>query len=203
MAKVLTIRDPKTGYLIAEEWLRPEEETEVAVARVFRKTLGPDAPEQKVISESIFLRDRDWAEELARDWGRFTLMILGPRGDPNLEKSRFVLTSISDREPAPRLEFPLDKSEFHKIREGQRYDAVVPAMPEDPPLVGDRVRFVQAVYDPFGELLLVPDGDSISVELTQVWNRGAKWAGKDLYYIAWDPSQFKKSSKKAAAQGSK
>ena len=66
MAKVLTIRDPETGYLLAEEWLPPEEEKEAAVARMFRKTLGPDAPEQMVITKSIFLHDRDWAEELAK-----------------------------------------------------------------------------------------------------------------------------------------
>ena len=42
MANVLTIRDPQTGHLLAKERLRPEEEIEAAVARVFRKTLGPD-----------------------------------------------------------------------------------------------------------------------------------------------------------------
>ncbi len=192
MAKVLTIRDPKTGHLLAEEWLRPEEDTEAAVARVFRKTLGPDAPEQ-MVNRNVALMDPEWAADHARDWGRFHLMLVGPKGDPNLEKWHLVMTAISEREPAPRLEFPLDKSEFPKIRKGQRHSAVVPATSEDPPRVGDRVRFVQAVYDPFGELLLVPNGDSISVDLTQVWNHGAKWAGKDLYYIAWDPSQFKES----------
>jgi hypothetical protein len=202
MAKVLTIRDPKTGYLIAEEWLRPEEETEAAVARVFRKTLGPDAPEQ-MINRSVSLMDREWAADIARDWSSFRLMLVGPKGDPDLEKWHLVLASVSEREPAARLESPLEKSEIHKIREGRRNDAVVPAKPDEPPRVGDRVRFVQARYDPFGEFLLVPNGDSILVELTEVRNRGTKWAGHDIYDIAWDPSRFKKSSKKAAAHGSK
>ena len=57
MAKVLTIRDPQTGYLIAEEWLGPEEDTEAAVARVFRKTLGSDASEQ-MVNRSVSLMDR-------------------------------------------------------------------------------------------------------------------------------------------------
>ncbi|MGP0069891.1 MAG: hypothetical protein ACLQGP_40600 [Isosphaeraceae bacterium] len=199
MVKVLTIRDPKTGVLIAKDRLRPKEDTETAVARVFRETLGPDAPEQ-MVNRSVSLMDREWAAELARDWDSFRLMLVGPKGDPDLQKWHLVLARVSEREP---LESRLEKSELHKIREGQRHDAVVPAIPEDPPLVGDRVRFVQARYDPFGEFLLVPNGDSILVELTEVKNQGSKWAGHDLYYIAWDPSQFRKSPKKAAAKGSK
>jgi hypothetical protein len=201
MAKVLTIRDPDTGHLLAEEWLRPEEDTEAAVARVFRKTLGPDAPEQ-MVNRNVAVMDPEWSAEHARDWGRFHFMLVGPKGDADPEKWRLVMTAISEREPAPRLEFPLEKSEIHRIREGRRHDAVVPAMPEEPPRVGDRVRFVQARYDPFGEFLLVARGDSILVELTKVRKQGSKWAGHDLYHIAWDPSQFKKLPKKAAAQGS-
>ena len=95
MAKVLTIRDPKTGNLIAKEWLHPGEEPEAVVARVFRKALGSKAPELMVITKSVFLSDQKWAEEVARDWGRYTLMILGPRGDANLEKR--ALRDDSDR----------------------------------------------------------------------------------------------------------
>lgn len=202
MAKVLTIRDPRTGHLIAEEWLPPEEDTEAAVARVFRKTLGPDAPEQ-MVNRSVSFSDPKWAADRARDWGSFSFMLVGPNGDADLEKWRLVMSAIAEREPPARLESPLEKSEIHKIREGRRHDAVVPAKPEEPPRVGDRVRFVQARYDPFGEFLLVPNGDSILVELTEVRNQGSKWAGHDLYYISWDPSQFRKLTKKAAAHGSK
>ena len=121
MAKVLTIRDPQTGYLIAEEWLRPEEETEEAVARVFRKTLGPDAPEQMVNSR-VSLMDPKWSADHARDWGNFSLMLVGPKGDPNLEKWRLVMTAISEREPAqpaPHLELPRGKRRAQRNPAGQ------------------------------------------------------------------------------------
>jgi hypothetical protein len=201
MAKVLTIRDPKTGALIAEEWLRPDEEKDSALVRVFRKTLGPNAPEPMVLTRSIWLDDQKWAAELAKDWGSFDLVLLGPKGDARLEKSHLVLARVSEREPSPHLEFPLEKRELNAIRQGRRRDVVVPASPEDPPAVGDRVRFVQAGYDPFGELLLVENGDSVLVELTKVRNLGEKWGSRDLYSIAWDPPQARKSSKEAAAHG--
>ena len=80
---------------------------------------------------------------------------------------------------------------------------VIPASPNDPPAVGDRVRFVLAIYDPFGELLLVPERDSVVVELTKVLDTGEKWGNKHIYDIAWDPAQVKKMLKTASAQGSK
>ena len=109
MAKVLTIRDPQTGHLLAEEWLQPAEETEAAVARIFRKTLGPDAPEQ-MVNRNVALMDPEWAAEHARDWGRFHLMLVGPKGDADLERWRLVMTAISEREPAPHLESPTRKA---------------------------------------------------------------------------------------------
>ena len=134
MAKVLTIRDPETGHLIAEEWLRPEEDTEAAVARVFRKTLGSDAPEQ-MVNRSISLRDPKWAADRARDWGSFSFMLVGPKGDPDLEKWRLVMTAISEREPpqpVPHLELPRGKSELHAIRQGRTRETAIPASPKDP-----------------------------------------------------------------------
>ena len=45
------------------------------------------------------------------------------------------------------------------------------------------MKFVQAIYDPFGELLLVPKGDSVLVELTEVRDTGEKWgSGRHLPY---------------------
>jgi hypothetical protein len=205
MAKILTIRDPQTGYLIAEEWLRPEEETEAAVARVFRKTLGPDAPEQ-MVNRSISFSDTKWREDRARDWGSFSFMLVGPKGDPNLEKWRLVMTAISEREPpqpAPHLELPRGKSELNEIRQGRTREAAIPASPKAAPVVGNRVRFVQSIYDPFGELLLVPNGDSVQVELTEVRDTGEKWGNAHIYDIAWDPPQAKKKPKRTPAQRSK
>jgi hypothetical protein len=197
MAKVLTIRDPRTGHLLAKERLRPEEETEAAVARVFRKTLGPDAPEQ-MVNRNVAVMDPEWSAEHARDWGRFHFMLVGPKGDADLEKWRLVMAAISESE----LEFPLGKSDLDAIKRGRTRDTAIPASPKDPPAVGDRVKFVQAMYDPFGELLLVPNGDSVLVELTEVRDTGEKWGNDRIYDITWDPAQVKKKPKSAAAQRS-
>src|SRR5436190_2206002 len=76
MVKVLTIRDPKTGTLIAEEPIRPDEDEDSALARMYRKTLGPDAPEFRVITPSVWhdepsLVRRSWPRsELRRGCGR-------------------------------------------------------------------------------------------------------------------------------------
>jgi hypothetical protein len=202
MAKVLTIRDPRTGALIAEEQLRPEEDKKTAVARVYRKALGPDAPELTVLSESIWLDDRQWAEELEKDWGSFGLALLGPKGDPRLEKSHLVLARVSDGPAVSRMQFPMEKRELEAIKHGRRRDVLVPVKPEEPPAVGDTVTFLEATVDPFGTPLLVPNGGSICVELTEVRNQGDKWVGQDLYYIAWDPEKARKGWKKVAAHSS-
>ena len=52
MSKVLTIRDPSTGTLIAEGLLESKEDKNSALARLYRKVLGPEAPEQVVLSSS-------------------------------------------------------------------------------------------------------------------------------------------------------
>jgi hypothetical protein len=203
MAKVLTIRDPKTGYLIAEEWLRPREDKDAALVRVYRKTLGPEAPEHVILTHAIWLDDQAWAADIAKDWGSFSLSLLGPKDDPKPEKSRLVLVRISEREPGPRMEFPSEKEELDAMKHGRKRDAIVPARPEDPPAVGDRVRFVQWVTDPFGNPIRAENGDSICVDLTEVRNEGEKWVGQDIYYIAWDPAHVRKLPKKADAHRSK
>jgi len=201
MVKVLTIRDPKTGVLIAEEQIQPKEDRDSALARIYRKTLGPDAPELMVVTRSIWLDDRDWAAELAREWAGFGLALLGPKGEPNLEKSRVVLTRVSEPVPVSRMDFPIEKGQLDAIKHGRRHDAVVPVSPGSPPAVGDIVTFLESASDPFGTPILVPNGDSISVELTEVRNQGHRWVGQDVYLIAWDPAQAKKRPKRSATNG--
>ena len=70
MIKVLTIRDPKTGALIAEEQIQPTEDKDSALTRIYRKTLGLDAPEFMVITKAIWLDDLEWSAELAKDLER-------------------------------------------------------------------------------------------------------------------------------------
>jgi hypothetical protein len=94
MVKVLTIRDPKTGALIAEEQIQPTENRDTALTRIYRKSVGPDAPEIMVVTKAIWLDDREWAADIARDWSGFGLALLGPKGDPDLEKARLVLAWI-------------------------------------------------------------------------------------------------------------
>jgi hypothetical protein len=203
MVKVLTIRDPKTGALIAEEQIQPTEDKDSALTRIYRKTLGSDAPEFMVITNAIWLDDREWAAELAKEWSGFGLALVGPKGDPALEKARLVLARVSEAEPVCRMEFPTDKRQLDATKHGRRHNAVVPFSPESPPAVGERVTFREAAFDPFGTPVLVPNGDAVSVELTEVRNQGDKWAGQDLYYIAWSPVQAKNRPKRSSTHESR
>jgi hypothetical protein len=199
MMKVLTIRDPKTGTLIAEEPLQPKEDEDSALTRIYRKSLGPDAPEFMVMTGSVWLDDRDWAAELARDWGgRFGLVVLGPKEDPRPEKSKLVLAGVSESMPAARMEFPMVKEDMEKVRRGRRRHAVVPVKPGDALRAGDTVRFYQVGYNPFGEMLTVPDGEVISVVVKEVRLKD-DWAGHHVYSIAWDPAEVSESPQPAGA----
>jgi hypothetical protein len=203
MVEVLTIRDPKTGTLIAEEPLRPEEDENSALTRIYRKTLGPDAPEFMVITRSVWLDDREWAAELARDWGgRFGLVVLGPKDDPKPEKSKLVLAGVSEAQPAARMEFPMAKDNIDQIRRGRRRDVVVPVKPGESLRTGDTVKFYQVGYNPFGEVLTVPDGEAISVVVKEIRLQD-DWGGLHLYDIAWDPADVTELPKNAAVRRSK
>jgi hypothetical protein len=203
MVEVLTIRDPKTGTLIAEEPLQPEEDENSALTRIYRKTLGPDAPQFMVITGSVWLDDRKWAAELARDGGgRFGLVVLGPKDDPKPEKSKLVLAGISESQPAARMEFPMVKDEIEKIRRSRRHDAVVPVKPSDTLRAGDTVKFYQVGYNPFGEVLTVPDGEAVSVVIKEIRLQD-DWGGHHLYDIAWDPAAVTELPKSAAVRRSK
>ncbi len=202
MVKVLTIRDPQTGALIAEEQIQPKEDQDSALARIYRKTLEPDAPEFTVMTKSIWLDDREWAAELARGGGDFALALLAPKGDPKPEKARLVLARVAESMPRSRMEFPSERAELDAIKQGRRHDAVVPVRPEAPLSVGDSVTFQEVRYDPFGEMILIPDGDAVSVDLTEVKNQGHKWAGRDLYFIAWDPAEVRPKLRKRSTRKS-
>ena len=114
------------------------------------------------------------------------------------KNAHFVMTAIE-----PELEFPLAKSDIDAIKQGKMHETWIPASPNDPPIKGSRVRFVQATYDPFGGLLLVPDGDSVLVELTEVRDSGEKSGNDHIYDIAWDLAQVKKMLKTTPMQRSK
>lgn len=203
MVKVVTIRDPKTGNLIAEEPLQPKEDADSAVARIYRKSLGPDAPEFMVMSPSVWLDDREWAAELARDrGGRFGLVALGPREDPKPEKAKLVLAGVSESMPIARMEFPMVKEEIEKVRRGRRRDKVVPVAPGDALHVGDTVRFYQAGYDPSGEVVRVPDGKVISVVVNEIKAQD-DWWGYHVFKIAWDPAGVTELPRDAAARRSR
>ena len=201
MVKVLTIRDPRTGTLIAEEPIRPKEDEDSALARIYRKTLGPDASEFMVITRSVWLDDRKWAAERAREWDG-SLVILAPRDDPKPGKSKFVLASVSESQPVARMEFPMLRKELDSIRSGRRRDTVVSVKPSDPLHVGDTVTFYRVGYDPFGEVLRDPNGDLISVAITEIALQD-EWAGHNLYHIAWDPAEVTVLTKTASMHKSK
>lgn len=206
MIKVLTIRDPKTGALIIEEQIQPHEARDAALARIYRKTLGPEAPEFMVMTKSIWPDDRDWAAELGKDWGDFGLALLGPTGDPKPEQARTLLWRVSETEQSSKMKLPMWKENIDKVRNGELLNIIIPVKPRKPPDVGDKVTFLEAKPDPYGESILVSDGDSVSVYLTQVTNRGQKWFGFDIYSIAWDPPdppRARTRSKRSATHGSR
>lgn len=203
MVKVLTIRDPSTGTLIAEEPLQPREDEDSALTRIYRKSLGPDAPEFMVMTRSDWIDDRESTAEAARNGGgRYGLVVLGPKEDPKLGKSRLLLAGVSESESAAHWEFPMMKEDIEKVRRGRRHDAVVPVKPGDMLRAGDTVKFYQVGHNPFGEVLAVPDGDAISVVIKEIRRQG-DWAGHHLYHIAWDvPVRPDESPKKAAVRRS-
>jgi hypothetical protein len=169
MVEVLTIRDPKTGTLIAEEPLQPEEDENSALTRIYRKTLGPDAPEFMVITRSVWLDDREWASEPARDWGgRYGLVVLGPKDDPKPDRSKLVLAGVSEAQPVARMAYPMSKDDIDKIRRGRRHTLIVPVKASETLRAGDTVKFYQVGYNPFGEVLTVPDGEAISVVVKEI-----------------------------------
>jgi hypothetical protein len=52
VVKVLTIRDAKTGALIAQEQLRPKDDKDSVLTRIYRKAVGPEGPEFAILSRS-------------------------------------------------------------------------------------------------------------------------------------------------------
>lgn len=204
MVRVLTIRNPKTGALIAEEQIEPHEDRDKALLRVYRKTLGPDAPELMVLSKTAanWVEDPEGAVELAREWGDPQLALIGPKSVPRLKQSHLVLASVSERSPIASMEFPTDRHELKKMREGTRDFALVPVPPDDTLAVGDTVTFYEAASDPFGFPVDMPNGERLSIDLTEVTKQADQWAGHDLYRIFWDPKQVRKLPKKAPAHAS-
>ena len=102
MITVLTIRDPKTGALIAEEQIQPKEDKNIALARIYRKSLGPGAPEIMVISDSIWLEDKKWAADLGEEWGDFGLASLA-RSESHRGKTRGCSWQESGNRCQPRV----------------------------------------------------------------------------------------------------
>jgi hypothetical protein len=199
MVKVITIRDPKTGTLIAEEPIQPKEDEDSALARIYRKTLGPGAPEFIVMSRSVWLDDREWAAEVAKNWGSFGLVVLVAKNEPRLEESKLVLASVTESEPVARMEFPMHKDELNPVRSGQTHDTVVILEPGESLHVGDTVTFYRVGYDPFGEVHRVPDGDRTSVEIKEI-RLVEKWGSRGVYEIGWDPAQVTVLMKKGDAR---
>ena len=125
-------------------------------------------------------------------------MVLGPKNNPALEKSRLVLARLSELTPSSRMEIPIGKVELEMIKQGKMSNVVIPVNPGGTAGVGDRVTFRKSVSDPFGEPILAPKSESLSVDLTEVRKEGRRWGGQEIYYIAWDPGQVRKLRKDGA-----
>ena len=99
------------------------------------------------------------------------------------------------------MRFPVEKGQLDAIRHGRAtHCTVVPVNPED-----HRRRrlwsFLEATTDPFRTPVLVPNGDAVSVELTEVRNQGHKWVGRALYSAAWDRTGEEGGRKDARCTG--
>jgi hypothetical protein len=195
--KVLTIRNPQDGSLLAKGRVEPGEDTEAALLRIYRRTLGSEAPALQVLSKAEW-PNRNWKGGLARKWGNYQLVIVGP-GDSNLETSTLLLARIAEAEPKDGLVFPSYRKELKAMKQGRRHDAVVPVDPENPPVAGDIVTFRETGFDPFGSPIDIPGGDSLSVTLTESQDQGTSWLGRRLYQIAWDPEEARRKSVRKSA----
>ncbi len=193
----LTIRNPHDRSVIAQGLVAPEADEDAALLAIYRKSLGPDAPEQIVLSRAVRLDDEKWDAEISERWGRYQLVVVGPKGDPTLDAARLLMVGFGEPPSGPTNRFPTDRAELTKMLDGRRHDALVPLAPEEALAVGEAVTFVEAAADPFGEPVLVPGGKTITVDLTKVRKEGHKWLNKELYYIAWEP---RKPEPKAAAR---
>src|SRR4051794_6215863 len=52
---VLTIRNPNDGSLIATDRIRLGEDEDTALVRIYRQSLGPDAPALQILTKSIWI----------------------------------------------------------------------------------------------------------------------------------------------------
>lgn len=101
-----------------------------------------------------------------------------------------VLVGI-DFNALPGRVFFMERGELEAIKNGLRHDAVVPIRRDVSIAPGERVVFVAAKSDPFGNPIFVPGGDSLSVTLIDAIDQDYPWAGRRLYRIVWDPDEVR------------
>jgi hypothetical protein len=93
--------------------------------------------------------------------------------------------------PGFGLVFPTDRHVLDEIRKGARHTSIVPVLPGlvDQLKPGAKVTFTEARMDPFGDPIPVAEGERLTVTLTNADDAQYQWAGRQLYSIAWDPSE--------------
>lgn len=93
--------------------------------------------------------------------------------------------------PGFGLVFPTDRHVLDEIRKGARHTSIVPVLPglADQLKPGVKVTFTEARMDPFGDPIPVAEGERLTVTLTNADDAQYQWAGRQLYTIAWYPSE--------------
>jgi hypothetical protein len=132
----------------------------------------------------------------------------GMRAEPTLPTSHYIECTgtvklvgeeqTSEVEPVSdqRFEFPIERRELDAMKTGRRHEAVVPVLPNltDHFEPGAKVTFFEVTTDLHGTPIPVPKGDRLTVTVTKVKDQDYQWAGRRLYYIAWDPAEASRTA---------
>jgi len=152
---------------------------------------------ERVFPQSVFIGTSNGIEV------SLTPNHLGIRAEPTVPTSHSIECAgtvklvgeerVSEVKPASdqTFSFPIERRELEAMKTGRRHDAVVPVLPNlaDYFKPGAKVTFYEVTTDPFGTPIPVPKGDQVTVALTKVKDQDYKWAGRQLYYISWDPAE--------------
>jgi len=87
------------------------------------------------------------------------------------------------------MDVPTTKLLLEKIKAGELRLGLIPCPPDHLPAPGDRVRFREATFEQFCVPSLVPNGDSVSVKLTSIYDTHTAYLGFTLCTLRWDAEE--------------
>jgi len=164
-----------------------------AILKAFYRALTTE----RVYPESVFTGTSDGVT------AQLTATHFGIRAQPSLPTTHHIecvgTVKLEGEEEVNEIEpisnevflFPIERGELEALKKGRRYDAMVPVLPEISEHLkpGAKVTFFEATSDPSGTPIPVPEGDQLTITLTNVKDQDYPWVGRRLYSIAWDPNE--------------